>query len=184
VTIEEKKKHGAGAFVLAGISFIPLIGVLTGIICIINAIIARRPNSKLLALLGFCGIMVSVILYGVILPGMLNNTNFSKKFEPHAISSMTSLVRNIEYFKLQNGVYPKSMDEIRASLKEGEMIFSFDVSGPAVMEGKQRDFYYEVINDGNNYFLFGIGVDSTPFTEDDIYPLIDPTALCIKERMR
>ncbi len=88
---------------------------------------------------------------------------------------MTSLVRNIEYFKLQNGVYPKSMDEIRASLKEGEMIFSFDVSGPAVMEGKQRDFYYEVINDGNNYFLFGIGVDSTPFTEDDIYPLIDPT---------
>ena len=174
MSTDDRKKHGAGAFVLAGFSFIPLLGVLTGIICILNAIIARRPNSKLLGLLGFSGIMVSVILYGVILPGMFNNSDFSKKFEPHAISSMTSLVRNIEYIKLQSGAYPESMEEVRASLKEGEMVFSYDVSGPATMGETQRDFYYEVINDGNNYLLLGIGLDATPFTEDDIYPLIDP----------
>lgn len=174
MTTEEKKKHGAGAFVLAGISFIPLIGVLTGIICILNAIISRRPNSKLLGLLGFCGIMLSVILYGVILPGMFKSTDFAKQFEPHAISAMTSLVRNIEYIKLQSGVYPQSMEKVRANLKEGEMVFSYDVSGPPTIGEVQRDFYYEVINDGRNYLLFGIGADATPFTEDDIYPLIDP----------
>ncbi len=174
MSTEKKKKHGAGAFVLAGFSFIPIIGVLTGIICILNAVIARRPNSKLLGLLGFSGIMFSVILYGVILPNIFKNTDFSRQFEAHAISAMTSLVRNIEYIKLQNGTYPESMEEIRASLKEGEMLLSYDVSGPAKMGETRRDFYYEVINDGNNYLLFGIGIDATPFTEDDIYPLIDP----------
>ena len=141
MTSEENKKHGAGAFVLAGISFNPLIGALTGIICILNAVISRRPNSKLLGFLGFCGVMVSVVLYGIVLPSMFNNADFSKKFEPHAISAMTSLVRNIEYLKLQNGEYPQSIEEIRASLKEGEMVISFDVSGPAKMGEKQRDFY-------------------------------------------
>lgn len=174
MTTEEKKKHGAGAFVLAGISFIPLIGVLTGIICILNAVIARRPNSKLLGLLGFCGIMFSVILYGVILPSMFKNTDIAKQFEPHAISAMTSMVRNIEYIKLQNGAYPESMEEIRASFKEGEMVFSYDVSGPLTMTDTPRDFYYEVINSGSNYLLLGMGADATPFTADDIYPLIDP----------
>lgn len=174
MSTEEKKKHGAGAFVLVGISFIPLIGVLTGVICILNAAITRRPNSKLLGFLGFCGVMVSVILYGVVLPNMFKNTDFSKQFEPHAISAMTSLVRNIEYIKMQSGAYPANMEEVRGNLKEGEMVFSYDMSGPFGIDEKQRDFHYEVINDGGNYLLFGVGVDATAFTEDDIYPLIDP----------
>jgi len=173
--MEEKKKHGTGAFVVAGMSFIPLIGVLTGIICIFNAVISRRPNSKLLGTLGFAGIMFSVVLYGSIFYKMYEGEGFGgKNFEPHAISAMTSLIRTIEYIKIQNSLYPNNMDEIRASLKEGEMVFSYDVSGPVKMGEQQRDFYYEVINEGNNYLLFGIGVDGTPFTEDDIYPIVDP----------
>lgn len=169
----KKTKHGTGAFVLSGISFIPLIGVIPGIICIINAIISRKENSKKLGLIGFSGIMVTVILYGVILPSVFNSKDFGKNFEPHAISAMTSLVRHIEYFKLQNNEYPKSIEELRSNLKEGEMVFSFDMSGPVSMGKQQREFYYEVINGGNNYLLFGIGQDATPFTNDDIYPLID-----------
>lgn len=171
----EKTKHGTGAFVLAGVSFIPLIGVIPGLICIINALIRRVSNSKLLGILGFSGIMFTVVLYGVILPNIFNSETFSKSFEPHAISAMTSLVRHIEYYKLQNDRYPNSIEELRSNLKEGEMVFSFDMSGPMSLGEQQRDFYYEVINNGNNYLLFGIGADATPFTEDDIYPLIDTT---------
>lgn len=169
----ESNKHGTGAFVLAGISFIPLLGVIPGIICIINALVRRRSNSKLLGILGFSGVMVSVVLYGVVLPSLFNNETFSKQFEPHAISAMTSLVRHVEYYKLQNNRYPKSMEELRSTLKEGEIVFSFDVSGPMRLGEKPREFYYEVINSGDNYFLFGVGSDGVPFTEDDIYPLID-----------
>lgn len=169
----KSNKHGAGAFVLAGISFIPLLGVVPGIICIINALVGKKSNSKLLGILGFSGTLVTVVLYGVLLPIMFNNKSFSKKFEPHSISAMTSLVRHVEYYKLQNNRYPKSMEELRSTLKEGEMVFSFDLSGPIGLGEKQREFYYEVINGGNNYLLFGVGTDAAPFTDDDIYPLID-----------
>lgn len=171
---EEKKKHGVGSFVLAGISFIPLIGVFTGIICIIIAVISKKSNSKLLGGLGFAGIMVSVVLYGSLLYNMFNGESFSKKFEPHSKSAMTSLVRHIEYYKLQYGVYPESMYALRGNLKEGEMVFSYDMSVPMDFGLKSRDFYYEIINSGQNYVLLGIGQDALPFTEDDIFPLIDP----------
>ncbi len=171
---EEKKKHGVGAFILAGISFIPLIGIFIGIICIVIAVVGKKSNSKLLGGLGFAGILFSVVLYGSLFYKAFNNEEFSKGFEVHAISAMTSLVRHVEYYKLQQGAYPESMDSLRSNLKEGEMVFSYDMSAPMNMSSPQRDFYFEVINDGANYLLFGIGQDATPFTQDDIFPIIDP----------
>jgi hypothetical protein len=171
---QEKEKHGAGAFVLAGISFIPVIGVFAGMACILLAIIGRRSNSILLGGLGFSGIMCTVILYGVILPSVINSIDFSKSFELHAKSAMTSLVRQAEYFKLQHGHYPESLEELRSNLKDGEIVFSYDMSGPLGPDQEPREFYYEVVGDGENYILFGVGGDAEPFTSDDIYPLIDP----------
>ena len=166
-------KHGTGAFVLSGISFIPLLGVIPGIICIINALVSRKENSKKLGLIGFSGVMVTVILYGVILPNLFNSEKFGKNFEVHSVSAMTSLVRHIEYYKLQNNQYPNSIEALRTNLKEGEMVFTYDMSGPMGIGKKPREFYFEIINNGNNYLLFGVGQDNTPFTSDDIYPLID-----------
>ncbi|MBT1449510.1 hypothetical protein KJ365_01340 [Glaciecola sp. XM2] len=168
-----KTHHGSGAFILSGVSFIPLIGVIPGIICIINALVSRKENSKKLGLIGFSGVMLTVVLYGIVLPAVFNSKSIGKSFEPHAISAMTSLVRHIEYFKLQNDAYPKSIAELRSNLKQGELVFTHDVSGPLVLGEQHREFYYEVVNDGNNYLLFGIGQDAVAFTADDIYPLID-----------
>ena len=171
---EEKKKHGVGAFVLAGLSFIPLIGIFSGIICIVIAVVGKKSNSKLLGGLGFAGIIFSVVLYGTLFYKAFNDNEFSKGFEVHAVSAMTSIVRQIEYYKLQHGAYPESMAALRENLKEDEMVFSFDMSGPLNIGGQQRDFYYKVLNNGENYLLFGIGQDAEPFTQDDIFPIIDP----------
>jgi len=170
---EVENKHGTGAFVLSGLSFIPLVGVIFGGICIINAIVSRKSNSIKLGLIGLAGIMFTVIIYGVLLPTIFKNSDFTKQFEVHAIDTMTTLVRNIEYFKLQNNRYPKSIKELRTNLKEGEMVLTFDMSGPIDLGKKAREFHYELINNEKNYLLFGVGVDAKPFTEDDIYPLID-----------
>lgn len=118
--------------------------------------------------------MFSVILYGSLFYAAFKDDMFGKNLEPHAINSMTLLVRNIEYFKIQNGKYPNTMEELRTNLKEGEMVFTHDVSGPMKMGSTQREFHYEVINSGNNYFLFGQGQDGISFTQDDIFPIIDP----------
>lgn len=172
--IKIKEKHGIGAFIFAGTSFIPLIGVFTGIICIVIAVVGKKSNSKLLGGLGFAGIMLSIILYGTLFYKASSNGGFSKGFEIHAINSLTSLVRDIEYYKLQNGSYPESLDTLRENLKEDEILFTYDISGPFNTDNQQRDFYYELINNNKNYRLFGIGQDATPFTSDDIFPVIDP----------
>ena len=173
-TVEEKDKHGVGAFILAGTSFIPLIGIFTGIACIVIAVVRKKSNSKLLGGLGFAGIMLSIILYGTLFYKMTSDGGFSKGFEVHAVNAMTSLVRDIEYYKLQHGDYPESLDVLRESLTDDEMPFPYDISGPMNGTGAQRDYSYNVINEGENYTLFGIGQDATPFTSDDIFPVIDP----------
>ena len=171
-------KHGPLPFVLAGISFIPLIGVPLGLICIAVAVVVRKDNSKLLGVLGACGILSTIVLYGVVLPLvglMFSLGSHSSMFEPHARSILTTMVRHIEYYKLQNNRYPTDLAELRSSLKDGEMVFSFDVTGPLKMGESPREFHYEVINNGKQYVLFSIGADGKPFTKDDIHPLIDPT---------
>ena len=172
--VKEKDKHGIGAFIVAGTSFIPLIGIFTGIICIVIAIVGKKSNSKLLGGLGFAGIMLSIILYGTLFYKISNDGGFSKGFEVHAINAMTSLVRDIEYYKLQHGNYPESLDVLRESLTDSEIPFPYDISGPINGTGQQRDYYYNIVNEGKNYKLFGIGQDATPFTSDDIFPIIDP----------
>ena len=96
-------------------------------------------------------------------------------FEPHVRSILTTMVRHIEFYKLQNDRYPSDLAELRSSLKEGEMVLTFDVSGPLKFGEKAREFHYEVIGGGSKYVLLGVGADGKPFTEDDVYPLFDPT---------
>lgn len=174
MTIEVKEKHGVSAFILAATSFIPLIGIFTGIACIVIAVVNKKSNSKLLGGLGFAGIMLSVILYGSLFYKISSSGGFSKGFEVHAINALTSLVRDVEYYKLQHGDYPESLDVLRETLTEGEMPFPYDISGPMNGNGQQRDYYYDITNEGKNYMLFGIGQDAIPLTSDDIYPIIDP----------
>ena len=170
-------KHGPIPFVLAGISFIPLIGVPLGIICIALAIVVRRDNSKLLGVLGFCGILCTIVIHGVLLPLvnlLFTHGGLNTVFEPHVRSALTTLVRHIEHYKLQNNRYPSDLDVLRSSLKEGEMVITFDVTAPLEWGKKAPDFHYQVVNRGKQYVLFGPGADGKPFTEDDVYPIIDP----------
>ena len=122
---QSNQKHGSLVFVLAGLSIIPLIGVPLGIICILIALIGRKSNSILLASIGSVGILVTVILWGVILPNMFNGPEFSKQFKPQAKSTMSTIIRHIEYYKLQNGRYPKDLKELKSDIKDGEIFIKY-----------------------------------------------------------
>ena len=60
----ERKKLGAGAYVIGGLSFIPLIGVIFGIISIIWGLATNKSGGKILAVIGTLGILSTVITYG------------------------------------------------------------------------------------------------------------------------
>ena len=63
---EGNKNLGAFPYVIAGLSFIPGIGIVFGIAAIIWGIFTARKGGPKLAFIGMCGILLSLLLFGSI----------------------------------------------------------------------------------------------------------------------
>jgi hypothetical protein len=63
MAVRDDHDLGTFPFVLGGMSFIPLVGVLFGLIAITWGLITWRSGGRKLAILSVCGIACSVILY-------------------------------------------------------------------------------------------------------------------------
>ncbi|MFO7568560.1 MAG: type II secretion system protein GspG, partial [Smithellaceae bacterium] len=87
-----------------------------------------------------------------------------------AQSNLTQLVQSIEFYKVQNGTYPVSLEALKDALPKESMVFINDPTD-VHMGGESRNFYYKRI-DENHYHLLGVGSDGKPFTNHDILPTI------------
>lgn len=160
-------------FVLGGISFIPGIGIIFGIVAIIWGLITKREGGKKLAIIGGCGVGFSAVLYlalfyfGFVQRGGVYDDLRAKLGE----STITSLMQAIEFYKTQNGQYPDSLETLRKSLPKNSMVFVYDPTDVKI-SGEPRYFYYE-LKDKDHYYLLGVGPDGQPFTNDDILPKVD-----------
>jgi hypothetical protein len=170
---EDQNKLGAFPFVIAGISFIPLIGVLFGMVAVIWGLVTKKQGGKKLAIIGACGIVFTIVVYGA-----LFYFGFSQRggvYDELRVklgeSTITTLAQSIEFYKAQNGHYPISLEELQESLPEASIVFIVDPTH-INMEEKQRNFYYELQGD-NHYYLLGVGQDEVPFSRDDIIPKIE-----------
>ena len=166
---EQQEKLGAFPFVIGGMSFIPMIGVLFGLVAIVWGLTTKKAGGRKLAFIGGGGITLTVVLYstlfyfGFVQRGGVYDDLRSKLSE----TTITSLVQAIEFYKTQHGKYPESLEVLKKSLPENSMVFVFD---PANV--KPRYYYYKLI-DSRHYYLLGVGPDGKPFTADDILPKID-----------
>ena len=170
----KQKRLGCFPYVLGGLSFIPLVGVSFGIVVIIWGLIKLKQGGWKLILLGACGILFTVVLYGTLFykgfveRGGIYDTLRSQMAQP----MLTDLVKEIEQYKIQNGKYPESLEEL---IPEKEPQSSIMIYDPAYVDLKMKEprlFYYELINEGKNYYLLSSGVDGTAFTEDDMHPIV------------
>ena len=172
---ENQEKLGAFPFVLGGLSFIPLIGVLFGIVAIAWGLITKKDGGRKLAIIGGCGIAFSVVLYaGVFYLGfMQRGGSYDELRESLGKSTITGLVQSIEFYKATNGEYPESLVVLRDSLPKRSMVFIHDPTD-VKFGGEGRLFHYELVDD-DHYYLLGIGADGIAFTADDILPDIEPS---------
>ena len=75
---------------------------------------------------------------------------------------LNNLVKDIEFYKIQKGEYPESLDDLE----------SYSTTDILQNDGEHSyNFNYEVI--GEKYKLFSSGVDKIPNTKDDLYPEIE-----------
>jgi hypothetical protein len=167
---QSQKPLGCVPYAIGGASFIPLVGVLFGVIAIVWGI-ARRARS--LIVLGSCGILFTIIAYGALFYfGMFQRGGIYDKLRSQlAVTMLNSAVKEIEFYKLQHGHYPTSLRE--AEPKDKMQMNSF--IDPTFMQHKGTSdgrFYYELDPAGSFYYLRSVGPDGIPFTGDDILPTL------------
>ena len=154
---------------IAGLSFIPLIGILLGLISIIWGLTTKKLGGKKLALIGTGGIAFTIILYfglnyyysGFVKPDV---SYFEYESSYKSVERfLPFLVEVIEFYKAQQGSYPESLEAaIKFRMKKV----------PVILIDSIRYLYYEVV-DNEHYYLLGVGQDGKPFTEDDILPKVE-----------
>jgi len=171
-TTTSSEKLGTFAYVIGRLSFIPLMGVLFGITAIIWGLGTLKLGGKRLAAIGAGGIAFTFMLYGALFYFGFQQRGgvYDDLRSKLAQSSINSLVPAIEFYKLQNGKYPESLEVLQKSLPNDSMVFVFDptVTG---FDSKPRYFFYERVGD-EHYYLRGLGADGQPFTSDDVLPQI------------
>jgi hypothetical protein len=169
----EQEKLGTFPFVIGGVSFIPGIGIIFGIIAIIWGLATNKLGGKKLAVIGACGIGLSVILYGSLFYfGFVQRGGVYDDLRIQlSKNTITSLVQAIEFYKTQNDHYPESLETLRKSLPENSMVFVHDPTH-VQMGGEPRYYHYE-LKDQDHYYLLGVGSDEQPYTSDDVLPNIE-----------
>ena len=165
----ENKRLGTIAFVFAGMSFIPLIGVLFGLFAIGRGLSTKLDGGKKLALIGLAGIGFTMVIYGALFyfgtvqrGGIYDNLRAKM-----AQSNLNSLVQTVEFYKIQHGEYPDSLETLRKSLPK-DSIETIYVIDPRSLKNNQY-FYYQKV-DGDHYYLRGVAPDGQPFSPGALVP--------------
>jgi len=161
---------------VGGLSFIPLIGVPFGIAAIIWGLVTGKIGGKKLALVGVAGIALTCLLYGGLLYfGLVQRGGIYDELRGKlAQTSLNSLPPAIEFYKLQYGSYPETLEQLRQSLPKDSPVFIYDPTDMRIGSVGRLFFYKRV--DADHYYLRGVGPDGVPFTADDILPEISPSA--------
>lgn len=147
-------------YLLGLICFIPLFGLIVGIVLVLLGLFHYK--DKLLVLIGCLGVIFTIGYYKYTFPDSERDKQFAK------ISQMqlNSLIKDIEYYKLQNGNYPDKLEQLQNS---NSMVLIYDPLQPK--NGKSSKFNYILV--GDRYKLFSSGIDGIANTKDDIFPEVE-----------
>jgi len=153
-------------YALALLGIIPFVGAVNGIIMIIQGVV--KYKNILYSVLGLAGIMFTIYIFSFFwMKPNLNDAAFSKGFAHTSQTQLNEVVKDIEFYKLQNNHYPDSLQQLTTANNTVDIydpIYSFRAR-------KSIPFNYKKI--GKRYTIYSSGLDMVPNTKDDIYPSIN-----------
>src|SRR3954467_5939142 len=111
---------GALPFVLAGLSFLPLLGVPFGLVAIILGLLKIQQGGWKVVIIGCSGIAFTVVLYGALFYfGFVQRGGIYDDLRTQmARGNLDNVVQAVEVYKLQHGSYPDSLKTLHESLPE------------------------------------------------------------------
>jgi hypothetical protein len=167
-------KLGTFPFVLAGLSFIPMFGVLFGLITVCWGLISKRAGGRKLALIGASGVGFTILLYGGLFyfGFMQRGGVYDDLRAKMAQNNLNTLVKEIEFYRLSKGEYPDTLDDLKKSLprESTDTIFTID---PRIINKNSvaSNFYYLKVDSGH-YYLRGVAPDGKPFSPGALVPVV------------
>ena len=173
-TTGDRTTLGAFPFVLAGASYIPLIGVIFGIVAIVWGLCTKRSGGKKLALIGAGGISFTVILYGsLIYFGFVQRGGIYDELRSElAQNSLNALIPNIEFYRISYGHYPDSLVELEKSFPKGSAVSVTMIDPRSIsLKGGSPYFFYKKV-DADHYYLRGVAPDGQPFSQGALVPQV------------
>jgi hypothetical protein len=175
---KDSSKVTAVEYLLGFLSFIPLLGVLLGVISIVLGALKFKSGGWKVVLLGVGGILVTVGLYGALFLFMFSGKdNMMTQMQGQmAKANLRQCVMDLEFYRQVHGAYPDKLEDLPGAkgYTPGTTVNFMDQSGGFGANFKFQLFYYEKLPDGSGYYLLGRGPDGEPFTADDVLPDLSP----------
>lgn len=167
---QETKKDKKPPYLLGLLCLIPLVGAFIGIALILYGVF--KYKDKWLIILGVAGVFFTISVYLLLFHNLKYGKETAKGFAAISQTELNGLVKNIEFYKIEKGSYPDSLEQLR---NNDNTIFIDDPLLTRLMDNNiKTSFEYKKFN--NKYTLFSVGIDGIAHTIDDIYPVISDTS--------
>lgn len=160
--------HEKPPYLMGLLCLIPFVGAIIGIVLVLYGIF--KYKDKWLVIIGTAGLVLTIGVYAYLSNQMKFGEDSGQGFSQISHWQLNTLMKDIEFYKLQNGVYPDSLQQIH---KTDGMT---GIDDPMLMrKGVKKNTKYTYGKVGDKYYLFSVGMDGIANTPDDIYPTITIT---------
>ncbi len=160
-------KNKKPPYLLGLLCLIPLIGAFVGIGLVLYGILYYK--DKWFVIIGAGGIVFTVLLYSFLFYEAQYGKAGEEGFAQIAKWDLDRLMKEIEFYKIQNGRYPDDLKQLRANNK---LLSIEDPLQSRKFKDMNKSVQYNYERQGSNYYLYSSGPDGIPKTEDDIFPAI------------
>ena len=156
-----KKYYWYGIFTV-----IPIAGLIMGVLLFRKGLLLK---DRVLCFIGTLGILITGAFFlGGLFYSKYSNVGKAKRVEL-ARYSLNQVMRDVEFYKLQFGHYPDSLQELK--FVDITVFIKDPLSQKGVFSKKLDYLNYKKV-DSSHYTLFSAGLDQIPHTVDDVYPFI------------
>ena len=158
-------------------SFLPVLGLFTGVAALVLGANKLKAGGAKLAVLALAGILFNLL---AALPmARFAFRHYSSVAMPSVYQTLSKrylkeTVMALEYYKLVHGAYPTGLDELKG---DGTNTYLHDASAGLDLAKIRQPHAYTLQKGGLHYQLMDAGPDGVTGTADDIYPVMGPEEL-------
>ena len=154
-------------YLLGLFCLIPLVGAFMGLGLLLYGLL--KYKDKWLSIIGAAGIVWTIIVYSTLFYAGKHASIFKQGFADISQMQLNTLLKNIEFYKIQHGQYPDSLQQLLVDDKLAPITDAIQLN----QERSNDEYSYRKVSD--KYFLFSCGQDGIPNTKDDLFPQITIT---------